>query len=177
MLCAHPLLALGSITYVPNDSQPNDCTWDSLFSDPPPVRPSGVLEGTQFKLGKSMTSRSGDVCSDGSWVFYNTHSVHFIIAIPSSCSFTSHPRLSPLQMPHASTGSLQAKRIWQHHLSFLSNGTLLHREMSTTQCLYSTVIVKSPTSLHHQRFASLILDFPSLMISESGHRLYFQCAA
>lgn len=101
MLCAHPLLALGSITYIPNDSQPNDCTWDSLFSGPPPVRPSGVLEGMQFKLGKSMTSRSGDVCFDGSWVYYDTHSVCFVIAIPSLCSFTLSPQAeSPSNATH-----------------------------------------------------------------------------
>jgi len=66
---------LGSITGAPMASQPNDCTWDSLFPGAPPVRPAGVGEQTQLKVGESVVSRSCDVCSEGSWVFYNTHDV------------------------------------------------------------------------------------------------------
>ena len=72
---AHPSSVLGSITHIPNDNQPRDCTWDSLFSGPPPVRPGGVGEQTQFKFGEHTISKSGDVCSEGSWVFYDTHNV------------------------------------------------------------------------------------------------------
>ena len=71
----HSPPVLGSITHVPNDKQPRDCAWDSLFSGLPPVRPSGVGGETRFRLGETIISRSGDVCSEGSWVFYNTHNV------------------------------------------------------------------------------------------------------
>jgi hypothetical protein len=66
---------IGLVVPVPKQSQPSDCTWDLLFSGLPPARPRGVDEETRFKLGESVISRSGDVCCEGSWVFYNTHNV------------------------------------------------------------------------------------------------------
>ena len=45
------------------------------------MHPSRISEDTQLKLGESVISSSGDVCSEGSWVFYNTHKV---------CYFTDH---------------------------------------------------------------------------------------
>ena len=83
----HCSLMLGSITYLPKDRQPSNCTWDSLFSDIPPARPSGIGETTRFKLGESTTSRSGDVCSEESWVFYTTHNV---CSIPLVLSMYTH---------------------------------------------------------------------------------------
>ena len=65
----------GSITQVPKAKQPTDCTWDSLFDTIPPVRPPGINEETLLVLGESVVSVSGDTCSNGSWVFYNTHCV------------------------------------------------------------------------------------------------------
>lgn len=77
---------LGSITSAPMASQPNDCTWDSLFPGAPPVRPTGVGEQTQLKVGESVVSRSCDMCSEGSWVFYNTHDV----CLAYSCFLPAH---------------------------------------------------------------------------------------
>lgn len=82
-MSTHPLLVPGLITHIPNDRQPGDCTWDSLFDGLPPVRPSGINEGTAFKLGESVISRSGDTCSEGSWVFYNTRNVCLIPLFPT----------------------------------------------------------------------------------------------
>ena len=73
---------LGSITDAPRGTQPDNCTWDSLFEGLPPVRPAGVGEQTQFKLGESVISRSHDVCSRGSWVFYNTHNIRSVATFP-----------------------------------------------------------------------------------------------
>ena len=70
------LTTLGSVAQVPKSKQPTNCTWDLLFDAIPPVRPLGIDEGTQLELRKSVVLVSGDTCSDGSWVFYNTHCVH-----------------------------------------------------------------------------------------------------
>jgi len=93
----HSSLTLGSITYIPNNSQPNNCTWDSLFSGLPPPRPSGIGEGTQFKLGKCVISRSSDMCSEGSWVFYDTHNVRSIAA--THCPRTNAHRFPQTESP------------------------------------------------------------------------------
>ena len=90
---AHPPLVLGQIALLPKVDQPSDCTWDSLFSGLPPVRPCGVAEEARFELGKSVISRSGDVCSEGSWVFYNTHDVRFIVATLGLHSLTAPDRV------------------------------------------------------------------------------------
>jgi len=83
LICTHrSWLVSGSIAYAPKERQPNDCTWDSLFSDIPPVHPNGMDEGTHFRLDESVVSRSGDVCSEWSWVFYDMHNV---------CSNTDRP--------------------------------------------------------------------------------------
>ena len=84
----HSWLALGSIAHIPNDKQPRDCTWDSLFSVLPPVRPSGVGGETQFKLSETVISRSGDVCSQGSWVFYSTRNVRSTAAVLLTLTFS-----------------------------------------------------------------------------------------
>jgi hypothetical protein len=171
---------LGSIAYVPNDRQPKECAWDSLFTDLPPVRPSGVLEGTQFRLGESTISRSGDRCSEGSWVFYNTRSVRStVVSILDSRSPANSFRLNPLQTLHVSTRSSRAKMIQRHHLSFSRSGTSLLRETATTKCpCYTggTAITRTPTSLYRQRFVSLASGFLKLTSSESGYLLYFQRA-
>ena len=78
---AHYFATPGSVVNAPKEAQSNDCTWDSLFDTIPPARPSGVDAGTPFDRGVSTISRSGDVCCEGSWVFYNTHVVCLVIAI------------------------------------------------------------------------------------------------
>ena len=65
----------GSITQIPKDKQPTGCTWDSLFNTVPPARPPGINKESPLTLGESVVSVSGDTCSNGSWVFYNTHCV------------------------------------------------------------------------------------------------------
>lgn len=158
---AHSVLGLGSVISIPNDRQPKDCTWDSLFNGLPPVRPDGVGEGTQFKLGESVISRSGDTCSEGSWVFYNTHNVCQIVTIPK---FTpayqpkSRLRSNPLQTPRASIKSLRAERTSQDHSSFSSHGMCLHGEMSITGCPRCIVIPKVPTLPCCQRSASAVVS-------------------
>ena len=147
----HSSLILGSITYLPNDRQPNNCTWDSLFSDFPPLRPHGIEEGTKFKLGESTISGSGDVCSEGSWVFYSTHNVCSIVGFLGLHSLRYHLRLNHLQTLRGSIKSLQARGTEQDHSSFLSRGTSLHREMTTTGCPYSGAIPRTPALLCHQR--------------------------
>ncbi|KAF9644219.1 hypothetical protein BDM02DRAFT_1059950 [Thelephora ganbajun] len=46
-----------------------------LGSDLLPVCPSGVDERTRCKLGESTILRSGDECSEQSWMLYDTHNV------------------------------------------------------------------------------------------------------
>jgi len=60
---------------VPKGKQPTGCTWDSLFNTVPPARPPGINKESPLTLGESVVSVSGDTCSNGSWVFYNTHCV------------------------------------------------------------------------------------------------------
>jgi hypothetical protein len=73
--CTQTLATSGSIARIPKGKRPATCTWDSLFDTIPPIRPPGVSEQTQLEVGKSATSMSGDMCFNGSWVFYNTHHV------------------------------------------------------------------------------------------------------
>jgi len=88
-----PSIGIGLIALLPKADQPSDCTWDSLFSGLPPVRPHGIAEEARFELGKSVISRSSDVCSEGSWVFYNTHDVRSIVTILSLRSLTASDRV------------------------------------------------------------------------------------
>jgi len=155
----HSPLVLGSITHVPNNKQPGDCAWDSLFSGLPPVRPSGVGGETRFRLGETMISRSGDVCSEGSWVFYNTHNVRSTIVVRNPHLFTYCFRPSPLRALDASPGLLQAKKMRRHRSSFSSHGKYPHRETATMGCRFSIVTATTPTLLSHRRSASLTFEF------------------
>ena len=108
-----------------------------------------------------MISRSGDVCSEGSWVFYNTRNVCSIISFLSLHSLSCCFRLNPLRTPHAFIESSRVGKMRQYRSLFSSHGTSLHRETTATGCPYSNVITRTPVLPYHQRSALLTVGrFP-----------------